>query len=730
MRHFRFKEGRNCWRVARTERLSALVDGEAYFAAVRRALIAARRRIFILAWDIHSQVELIRDAPQTPGDGLPTQLAELLVARLEANPDLEVYILLWSYAPIYALEREPLFFGESPWDGHPRLHFAEDNTHPLAASHHQKLVVIDGRIAFCGGIDLSKWRWDTTEHLAEEPRRVDTDGRPYQPFHDIQLLVDGEAAVALEALALSRWSRATGQTLEPTEPPGTDKRSELGPDPWPELVDPLLRGHQCAIARTYPEYGEQGEVREVERLYLDMIDTAKRFIYIENQYLTSDAICDALRAGLRRRHGPEVVIILPSDTGGWLEQHTMDVLRARKIRELRDDDRHGRLRIYAPRIRELKSGCLMVHAKLMIVDDALLRIGSSNLSNRSMGLDTECDLCLRADDESARASITGLRQGLIGILLGMDAQRVAQAEEREQGLIAAIESLPQDGQTLSPLSGETDPEWDRQLPDHRLIDPSGPLSAADLGNSMVGRHMLPHARRRFWVGVGLVLMMLALAAVWRWTDVGAWLEPQALAGSLKSALNGPWGPGLLAAVFVVGSLIAVPVTLLILVTALAYGPVLGTLYALGGSVLAAVVTYGIGHYLGRSTVERLSGGRARRWSERLARSGILTIVAVRIIPVAPFTVINLFAGASRISFRDYLIGTLIGMVPGVAAMAVFAEGILALLSDADLIHFLVVALALVFIVGLTLLARHFLAQANGRHTSRDRYDHAERRTAS
>ena len=696
-------EGRNCWRVAESRRLAVILDGEAYFAAVRRALIGAERRVFILAWAIHSQVRLVRE---DPGDGLPTGLADLVLTLLERKRELEVYILLWSYAPIYALEREPLFFGDTPWRKHPRLHFVKDDTHPLAASHHQKVVVVDGRIAFCGGFDLSKWRWDTTEHPARDDRRVDPDGEPYPPFHDIQMLVDAQAAADLETLCLERWRQATGERVE-VSPEGLS-------DPWPAGVVPVLQGQACAIARTLPAHQGRREVREVERLYLDMIGAAEHFIYVENQYLTAAAIRDALVERLGGRRGPEVVVILPEETGDWLEQHTMDVLRGRVLSALREADRHGRLRVYYPSVPGLAQGCLMVHAKLMIVDDRLLRVGSSNLSNRSMGLDTECDLCVAAGDEGERAAIGGLRRRLLGMFLGVDAPTVAEAEEREGGLIAAIESLRSDGRTLAPLSGEPDPEWERQLPDDRLIDPDRPLNASDLSDAVVGKRSLPHARRRVWLGTALVLAMLGLAVAWRSTGLGDWLEPEALAGYLTSILRGPWGPVLVVAGFVVGSLIAIPVTLLILVAALIYEPALGALYAMIGALVAATVTYALGSYLGRSAVERLSGGSIGRLSERLARRGILTVVAVRIIPVAPFTVINLFAGASHIRFRDYLIGTLVGMVPGVAAMAVFAEGILALVRDADLKHFLVAALALVFIVGLTLLARRLFSQLNGR----------------
>jgi phosphatidylserine/phosphatidylglycerophosphate/cardiolipin synthase-like enzyme/uncharacterized membrane protein YdjX (TVP38/TMEM64 family) len=705
MRKFRFADGRNCWRIAQTERLAVLVDGESYFRAVRHALIAAQRRVVILAWDIHSQLQLVREETD---DGLPRALGDLILALLDRRARLEVFILLWNYSPIYALEREPLFFGDTPWDKHPRLHFVKDDNHPIAASHHQKVVVVDGRIAFCGGFDLSKWRWDTGAHLAEDPRRIDPEGKPYPPFHDIQMLVDGQAAVALEALALGRWEQATGEAPPPTE--------VLDADPWPEDVVALLQGHKCAIARTFPAHNDQREVREVEQLYRDMIASAERFIYVENQYLTSATVRDALSESLHRRRGPEVVIALPQQTGDWLEQYTMDVLRARLLGLLRESDRHGRLRVYYPSIPELSSGCLMVHAKLMIVDDYLLRVGSSNLSNRSMGLDTECDLCLAAEDEGARAAIAGLRRRLLAMMLGVSPDSVADAEAREKGLIAAIESLRSGGRTLAPLPGEADPEWERQLPDDRLIDPDRPLNASDVSEAVVGRGSLSHARRRLWLGSALVLVVLALAGAWRWTDLGTWLEPKAFAASATGLLHSPWGPVVVAGGFVVGSLLAIPVTLLILVTALVYGPALGAFYALAGSVLAAAATYGLGYYLGRPAVERLSGAGLHRLSERLAQRGILTVVTLRIVPVAPFTVINLFAGASHISLRDYLIGTLIGMVPGVAAMAVFAEGILALVRDADFEHFLVAALALVFIVGLTLLARRLFTQRSKRQS--------------
>lgn len=700
--------GHNCWRVETAPRIGLCVDGECYFGHLRESLIAARRCIAIAAWDIHSRLELVRPDPE---DGWPTALGDLLRRLLELRPELEIFILLWDYAPIYALEREPLLFGEVPWHRdakkrHPRLHFILDDEHPLLASQHQKLVLIDGALAWCGGFDISKWRWDTEAHRADEPRRRDPDGDPYPPFHDLQMLVDGAAAWALGELFAERWERAGGGVPSLLQARGAEN------DPWPASLEPWLRQQPIGIARTLPAFKGRAGVREVEQLYLDMIASARELIYIENQYLTSRAIADALRHSLSRPDGPHILIILPRETGHWLEQHTMDLIRARLLNELRALDRHGRLHALYPDLPALGDRCLMVHAKLMITDDRVLRLGSSNLSNRSMGLDSECDLCLIGESEATRAQIRQLRQRLLAIFLARAPEQVAHIEQ-EAGVAAtrlatdtasapwgrALARLLEDQRQpkqleqgagrndrlcLHPLEPDLDPEWDRQLPDERLIDPDRPLSPDWVGDVVVGDEHEPQARWRVLFSLGLVLAFLVLAALWRWTPIGDWLEPQRLAEVARTLSEVPWGMPLTLGAFVLASLAAVPVTLLILVTTLVFEPLPGALIALGASTIAAVAGYGIGHYTGAKAVQRRFDGRIGALRERLTKRGILTVVTLRIVPVAPFAVLNLIAGAMRVRFRDYVIGTVIGMAPGVFAMALFSEGLLQLLGHADM----------------------------------------------
>jgi len=696
-----FEPGRNCWRVAHAKRVAVLVDGEAYYGAVRSSMTKAQRQILIAGWDIHSQLELVRGPVE---EDLPARLADLLTYLLELNPALDVYILLWDYAPIYALERESLFLGDNPWEGHPRLHFVKDDKHPLTASQHQKLVIIDGSIAYCGGFDLSKWRWDTNAHSSKEPRRIDTDGDAYPPFHDLQMLVDGDAAAAVAEVFVDRWRWATGIRI------AAPSSSECAGGAWPDGVDVMLCGQQVALARTLSAFDERPEVREIEQLYLDTIERAQHLIYLENQYLTSRAVGGALCASLARLQGPEVIIVLPQRTGAWLERYTMDILRARILARLREADRHGRLRVFYPDIAGLSEGCLMVHAKLTIADDKLLRIGSSNLSNRSMGLDSECDLCILGRHDDEITAIRGLRHRLLGIFLSVDAGEVARAEararERGEGIIHALEELQAKRDAaddpprvrLANLEGEVDPEWDRQLPDERIIDPDRPIDA-DLVTDVVvgGEEHVPHVRWRLVLGLGLLAFFVGLAAAWRWTAVGDWLSPQAIAAVLTTMSETGWGPPVAIAAFVAAAVVAVPVTLLILVSAIVFGPLLGASIALAGSIASALSGYGIGRYLGRPAVERMTGGGLERLGKRLARYGILTVVTVRVVPVAPFAVINLFAGASHLRLRDFMIGTAIGMTPAIIAMSIFAEGLLSLISKADLR-----AIALVLVGGLAL----------------------------
>jgi phosphatidylserine/phosphatidylglycerophosphate/cardiolipin synthase-like enzyme len=409
--------GSNCWRSAHAQRVAWLIDAKAYFSAFREAVKRASSTIFIIAWDIDSRAIL---APDAAPDDWPPALGDFLNAVVSSRRGLHAYVLDWDFIMLYQTDRELLPRYTLGWRTHPRLRFELDGEHPVGGSQHQKIVVIDDSVAFVGGLDLTNSRWDTQDHSPADAHRCLPSGTGYPPFHDVQMMVDGEAAAALGQLARERWRRATGQRINP--------RRGAKADPWPLSVAPAMREVEVGIARTEPRFQAYPEVQEVKCLYLDSIAAARRWIYIENQYLTAPAIVDALARRLEEPDGPEIVILSRLRGGGWLEESTMTRLRVDMIRALHAADRHGRLRIYYPHRAGLGDQCINLHAKVMVIDDRLLRIGSSNLNNRSMGYDTECDLAVEAREPRVARAIAAFRHALLAEHLGVIARIVPEED--------------------------------------------------------------------------------------------------------------------------------------------------------------------------------------------------------------------------------------------------------------------------------------------------------------
>ncbi|MGH0030288.1 MAG: VTT domain-containing protein [Myxococcota bacterium] len=689
--------GRNCERIAPARRAAWLIDGEGYFAALADALERAERSVFLIGWDFHSQMRLRRGDDEPP-------LVDFLEGLLRRRRRLHVRMLGWDFAMIYALEREFLPLERFQKRTHRRLHFRLDGRHPAAASHHQKIAVVDDAVAFCGGLDVTVCRWDTREHRADDPRRSDPGFSEYGPFHDVQLAVDGEAARALGAIARERWRRATGAHVRAVEP---------GSDPWPRGVEPDLRDVAVGIARTQPEHAGAPELRHVEQLYLDGIQQARESIYLENQYFTSSSVIAALAERLEQDDGPEIVIVLPSTLSGWLEERTMGALMAQGVEQLRAADRHGRLRVCVPVLPE--GARLTVHSKLMVVDDRLARVGSANLSNRSMGFDSECDLAVESTPEGAASrAIARLRDDLLAEHLGVAADDVAAAIRRCGSLVGAVDELSVGERRLDPFEAKVDEIDAGLLATRGLFDPERPIPFDQLQQQLVeglgsdedGSRAASLARM-----AAAAAVPLGLLALWKLTPLAEMVTPESIS-SLATALDrGLAGSLVGVGLFTLAALLFVPVVSLIVAAALVFGFVEGTLIALAGSMLSAAAGYGVGRVVWRDAVRRLAGKRIDALNERLSRRGVLATVFVRVVPVAPFAVVNLVAGASRMSLRDFLAGTLVGMAPGSATLAFFGESAAALARDPSGGTGALALLGVVVVVGVALVSRRLAGSA-------------------
>ncbi len=469
-----FEPGRNCWRVARADAFALIVDAADYFAALRRVMIAARRQLLLVGWDLDFEIEMLpgeSDAAGLAPDGYPNAIGPFVAEIVARTPGLQVHMLKWNgalaIAPGRIVPALKLKFMEDE-----RIHFALDGHHPFGACHHQKIVVADDALAFCGGIDVTEDRWDTSEHAPDDPRRVRKDGSLAPPWHDAMTAVTGPAAAALGELSRERWARATGGALEPPEGPGADL--------WPEGLTPLGRDVDLAIARTEPPFDGDPLVDEIERLFLDQVAAARKWIYIESQYFAAESIVAALEGRLAEPDGPEVVVINPERAFSELEDKAMHVVRGRMIERLEAADPGGRFRIYTP--VNAAGEPIYVHAKVFVTDDRVLRIGSSNLDDRSMGFDTECDVAAECDGARSE-TIAGVRARLLGEHLGVGAEAFA-AAQAGGSLIAAIERLNGPGRGLRRIERMPEGRIGRWLADTRVLDPRfrrGEGSAAGRG---------------------------------------------------------------------------------------------------------------------------------------------------------------------------------------------------------------------------------------------------------
>ncbi len=682
--------GRNAWRIARADRAAVLIDAAAFFRAVREALKQAERSVFIIGWDVDSRTRLVGESG-TADDGWPITLREFLTRLVDERPELNVHVLAWDFAVLYALEREPFPSIMLGWNTPARVKFRLDNFLPVGASHHQKLVIVDDALAFSGGLDLTIRRWDTPAHDPKNRDRVDPAGKPYAPFHDVQCLVDGEAARTLAELAHWRWSRVTNESVAPAG------RADA---PWPQSVTPDLVDIDAAISRTWPNFEEESEVREAEALFYDSLTIAERLLYIENQFFTCARFAEALAHRLLERPELEAVMVAPRSHHSWIEAKTMRNGRIRFLRILHDAGVGDRVRLLGPVVHGARQTIeTMVHSKVMVVDDTLLRVGSANLNNRSMGTDSECDVAFEARSEADRACIRRVRDRLIADHCGVTPAAVAEAMEFHGSLIGVVENLSGRGHRLEPIDDGEPEAGEMAAYIESLADPERPIHREALITTIVGPHE-PQPRWRVWLKVLLATgLFVGLAIAWHYPPLSDIADLSSIRPMLLSFAQEPWAPLLVIGIYLIAGLLAFPVTLLIAATAAAFGPFLGFAYAAVGALASAVVTYAVGAVMGRETLKGLIGPRVNRVRQRIARGGVLAIAAIRLVPLAPFTLVNLAAGASDIRLTTYVAGTILGLLPGLLMLSALGHQIMRILSAPTAGEFALLAGAVVLWIG-------------------------------
>jgi phospholipase D1/2 len=693
-------EGDTCWRRVHVERAAVLVDAAAYFGALRSSLLMAERSIFLLGWDLDSRTCL--QGAVEPDDRAPRELGRLLRWLLRRRRKLEIRILLWDYSMFYATQRElfpRLIFG---WNRPRRVEVVLDAHLPLGASHHEKLVVIDDSVAYCGGIDLTLRRWDTEEHRALDPRRCDAKNKPYVPVHDVQMVVDTAAAAALGERARERWAHAGGGPVGGVAPVG---------DRWPRGVDPDFERVPVGIMRTLGAVEGTEEAREIECSTVAAIARAKKLIYIENQYITAKCAAEALLKRMRANPELEALILTNEDPGGWLEAETMGVGRQHFMATFAETDLKRRIHFLYPFVQG--SGAesskhakpdghvsINVHAKVLIVDDVFLRVGSSNLNNRSMGFDTECDLGIEAEIEAHREAIAAVRNRLIAEHWGSDPAKVAEALASGKPVLEALQGIGDGVRDVGPL------EYDENTSGTELVlqlgDPESPVTAERFVDDILGLKRRRPIIRWAFASLALCAVVAALIVVWRLLPFEGSDVVERVGTGIESLRGNPWRIPLVLIAFVIGGVVAFPILVLIPATIIALGPLQGFIWAVVGTMLGASASFGTGRLIGKRPLRNLLGHKMRRVERELEGRGVVAVALIRKVPVAPFTIVNMLVGASGVRFREFLAGTALGMIPGIAAFALVGDRLVDVWQNPTPLNLTLVAAAVALWIGIVL----------------------------
>ena len=356
-------------------RVTPLIDGEQFFAALHTALTDARDYVYVSGWCLTPHIPLLR------GDADALARSGLLEVLTEAARRAPVRVLLWGgtrafIAPtrraVRAVRRTLVAAGGGD------LRCAIDTSAHIAHCHHQKAIVVDGQIAFVGGMDLTTLegdRWDRPGHAL----------RAGPTWHDVQLRIEGESVADVEHNFRQRWHATTGDDALPRRAPEVDP----GWQTPTQIVRTIPRG-------VYP-FAPRGEFG-IHHAYTRALRQARHLIYLENQYLWSDDVMDALIAAMNRQGASlRIVLVLPAraDRGKWANDRCVGMLRDA-------DNGRGIVSVYSLYTSGPRAGTrpftyrpTYVHAKVAIVDDEWCTVGSANLNDRGLVTDSEINAVVR-----------------------------------------------------------------------------------------------------------------------------------------------------------------------------------------------------------------------------------------------------------------------------------------------------------------------------------------------
>ena len=659
-RHYAYK--------STASRLSFFTCSRDYFSSLAGVFPKAQKRILIVGWSFDDRIRLIRD-----NDTGPTgpELGDLLLFIAREKPSVRIDLCIWKPPSLFAADQHITYQFRKSVGKQPNIHLHQLSAESAFASRHEKYVILDDALAFIGGIDLTRERWDSPEHLAESPARVNPEGEAYGPYHDTHAVMSGPVVGNLLSLADAEFSLGLSSDAEP-------------PSLWPEGIPVDAENVRIMLARTRtsPD-ADVPDLRQIRQVYLDLLSEAREFIFIENQYFSSDEITDLLSRTLREKEGPELIILMSRELPDLLGRMTMGVNASMHIAKLRENDHHGRLGFFNPVSSDNPATPIKVHSKLMITDSRYLTLGSGNINQRSFGFDNEVNILMDAQETDDPGCVAKLEERILARHCGLRVEEWREMVRRNRGSrlsafrerSSSWEGLQEPGELMPPDS----------IPEELLdyFDMKGAPRSEEALHTMTKDEPRGFIARTKKIWGFLLLTAVVLGAVFflSRTDV----DIQKVLGTVRE-LN-KTRPGVAALLTIVtfwlSMLIFVSISVPIVSFAALHGPWFGILYSTLGVFSGAAIFYALGLVLHTSPVfDRFKAVRhVKKQFEKIRPYGLWAVAISRMLPSGPFLVVNLVTGMLGFRPSQFLVGSLIGLMPGIIAFTVFGETIRRVFTD-------------------------------------------------
>ena len=225
--------------------------------------------------------------------------------------------------------------------------------------------------------------------------------------------------------------------------------------------------------------------------------------------------------------------------------------------------------------------------------------------------------------------------------------------------------------------------------------------------------MARKSRKLIWALSAGALFLIALACLWKFTLAGEFLKPARIAGLLEAIEKHRTAPFIFIGIYLVSGLVMFPVTVLGAASAIIFPPYKAVLVSFTGVMLSAALHHVLGARLIKGRAKKALGSTMRQLDSALSDRGVVTIAAIRMIPIAPFTLVNLAAGGLGVPLRDFMLGTALGLAPSITMICIFGRQVRAFWKHPSGTGvLLVIAVALVWI-GMAIGIQKLVARRTG-----------------